>query len=287
MLKSGKKVKIIAGGLFVLLGALCASEVMSNVGGAPVARSGAPGEATCATSSCHSGTVNSGTGSITILSDAPGNTYTPGQTYTITTTVEQSDPLRQRYGFEVLSALGTSGGTEGSTVITNGTETQLKSFSTKRYVTHRQAGTSGPNGERTWTFEWTAPNPGVGAVTFYGAGNAANNNGSRTGDDIYTTSLTLFDLSVGVEDQVAGYNAFQAWPTMVSDRMNIRLENSHLDELEYAIVDMNGREVWRQKQAVSGFNFRETLNLNHLQAGIYLLSVRGKGLNESVKFVKM
>jgi hypothetical protein len=42
----------------------------------------------------------------------------------------------------------------------------------------------------SWTFNWVAPSTDVGLVTFYAAGNEANNNGNESGDQIYTTSAS-------------------------------------------------------------------------------------------------
>jgi hypothetical protein len=51
------------------------------------------------------------------------------------------------------------------------------------------------SGTITWNFQWTAPAAGTGPVTFYVASNAANNNGSTSGDEIYTDSYTLLESS--------------------------------------------------------------------------------------------
>ncbi|MBC7412670.1 MAG: T9SS type A sorting domain-containing protein, partial [Bacteroidia bacterium] len=46
-------------------------------------------------------------------------------------------------------------------------------------------------GTKSWSFDWTAPATNIGSVTFYGAFNGSNNNGSSTGDIIYTTTLVV------------------------------------------------------------------------------------------------
>ena len=43
----------------------------------------------------------------------------------------------------------------------------------------------------TWTFKWTAPNTCSGRITFYAAGNAANNDRNDTGDFIYTSATSI------------------------------------------------------------------------------------------------
>src|SRR5690349_2174227 len=59
---------------------------------------GVPGESTCNTSGCHTGTpLNGGGGSVTI--NAGGSTYTQGTTQKISVTV--NDPKQRRWGFQL------------------------------------------------------------------------------------------------------------------------------------------------------------------------------------------
>jgi hypothetical protein len=67
----------------------------------------------------------------------------------------------------------------------------VRSAASLDYITQTTAGTyAGQAGPKSWTFNWTAPLVGVGAVRFSCAGNAANNNLSTSGDFIYTTTFT-------------------------------------------------------------------------------------------------
>jgi hypothetical protein len=60
----------------------------------------------------------------------------------------------------------------------------------RQYIEHTDAGTfPGTQGGASWTFNWVAPSSDVGPVTFYAAGNQANNDGLNTGDEIYTASV--------------------------------------------------------------------------------------------------
>lgn len=273
---------IIALGLSVAL----STDLYSNLAGAPVARSGAPFENSCATSSCHSGTLNSGPGGVTIESDASGNTWVPGQTYNLTVTVTQTGI--QRWGFEVLSGYSAIQNLSiGTTLLTNTNETQIKTFSNKKYVTHRTNGSFGSTDLKVWNFQWEAPATDAGDVTFYVAGNAANNNGQRTGDQIYTSSLTLFNNAVGVEEATAGLNAMQVFPTTVQDFVTVRLVNAHLQQLDLRLMNMNGQEVahWVRKPAL-GSNFEENFDISAMPRGLYVLEAKGEVLHEVVKIVK-
>ncbi|MEI7981876.1 MAG: choice-of-anchor V domain-containing protein [Bacteroidota bacterium] len=145
--------------LTILLGLLIAGFSGGNLkypSGAPAGNTGSPGDGqNCAHSNCHSGTATTVAGLIT--STVPAAGYTPGTAYTITVTVSGSG----NKGFEA-SPQNATGTLLGS--LTAGSGSKL--VGSNKYVTH----TSGKNtNPAIWTFTWTAPAAGTGAVTMYGA----------------------------------------------------------------------------------------------------------------------
>lgn len=155
---------------------------------APTARTGAPGEQNC--TSCHSGTVNSGGGTLS-LTGLPASGYVPGQTYALTVTVNDvSQPAGTRkYGFSstVLNSTNKMAGTWAVTNTANtSTGTATVSGSSRSYMRHKAA-----NSSNTWTFNWTAPATDVGTVKFYVSGVAANGTGNDNGDKVYTANFSL------------------------------------------------------------------------------------------------
>ncbi len=156
--------------------------------GPPAARTGAPGETTCA--ACHNQfAVNSGTGSLTITG-VPA-TYTGGQDYTITVTITQTGIAK--FGFET-TAIDFAGKAAGVITLTDAARTQLKTGivppttgNTRTYIQHNAAGNvASATDKNEWSFKWTAPPEGTGKVTFYVAGNATNSSSTNQGDYIYT-----------------------------------------------------------------------------------------------------
>src|SRR5712691_8761876 len=145
--------------------------------GPPGAVTGAPGAfGTCA--NCHFGPAPNGQFTIS----AP-QTYMPGQTYQITVTHTNSDATRQRWGFE-LTAL--SSGTKAGELQNLSAFTQILNNegpnANRQYIEHNSGGTfPGQTGGASWTFNWVAPATDAGAVTFYAAGNQANNDGNTSG----------------------------------------------------------------------------------------------------------
>ena len=156
--------------------------------------SGAPGDLTCAVAGCHGGEPNTGPGQFQIT--APSS-YEPGKTYPITVTHSTTDTSRRRWGFQ-LTALDGSSNRAGDFESTSITQVLLGGpGGNRQYIEHNFLGTfQGQPSGATWTFNWTAPSSDVGRVTFYAAGNQANNNGNETGDQIYTTSASVQVASV-------------------------------------------------------------------------------------------
>lgn len=133
--------------------------------------------------------TNSGKGSLA-LTDLPAS-FVPGVAYDLT--VVLSDPGQRRWGFE-LTVVGEDPEVEGGAmVVTDAVNTQLSDSGDPfpDYLKHTSAGTRAgtPDGPVTWTFRWVAPD--LSAVSFYLAGNAANNDGSPGGDYIYVRSYEV------------------------------------------------------------------------------------------------
>jgi hypothetical protein len=168
--------------------------------GPPLTRTGAPSiagvpaELNCTV--CHSGSaLNDPAGQLEIL-DAP-DTYVPGNTYALRVRLGFAhnplppDPLK--WGFQLTAVRADSGLGTGTFTVGPGlwirtyAPTSTSVFRTRAYVEHDADGThTGETGPVEWTFDWTAPASAVGTVHFFAAGNAANGDGSSSGDRIYT-----------------------------------------------------------------------------------------------------
>src|SRR5258705_1050497 len=162
--------------------------------GPPAGYTAAPGEEPEACAECHVPT-DAGTGHISIT--AP-STYVPGQTYQVTVTHTNSDQTRMRWGFE-LTVLDTSDEKAGDLQSVDGLTQVLNNQGpggARQYLEHTSVGTFvGQKNGASWTFNWTAPATDVGPVTFYTAGNQANNDGNTSGDYIYKTFVSVAPFS--------------------------------------------------------------------------------------------
>lgn len=157
--------------------------------GPPAGYTGAPNEEPEACAECHV-PADAGTGQLSI--NAP-QTYVPGQTYQVTVTQTNTDPTRLRWGFE-LTALDTSDEKAGDLQSIDGFTQILNNQGpglARQYIEHTSAGTfQGQQNGASWTFDWTAPATDIGFITFYAAGNQANNDGNTSGDYVYKTFVT-------------------------------------------------------------------------------------------------
>jgi hypothetical protein len=100
---------------------------------------------------------------------------------------------QMRWGFQI-TALDTADNPIGTLLVLDTVRTQKQvAGSGRQYINHKSAGTDPgvPNTAPGWVLQWIAPAALAGPVTFYAAGNAANNNGANSGDFIYATSVTL------------------------------------------------------------------------------------------------
>ncbi len=159
--------------------------------GPPPGYTGAPmdNKTGCIASGCHSGTPNSGPGSVKILlpnGTAP-TTYTPGQAMTLL--VQITDSTKAAYGFQLTSRSGAAGTTQAGDFTTTDANTQVmcpdgstkangslcNSLFPTQYIEHTLAGYQGSlagKGSFTYSFSWTPPATASGNITMYVAGNA-------------------------------------------------------------------------------------------------------------------
>ena len=160
---------------------------------------GAPGDNAKACTQCHTtNALNSGTGSVKILLQS-GAFYIPGVKQRVS--VQVADSAQQRWCFELTARLNsdlTNGQAGDFTPVDGFTQVICEDSAPKpcasgpSFIQHTSAGTrNGTKNGATFQFDWTPPATNAGPVTFFVAGNAANGNGSPTGDQIYTSSVQL------------------------------------------------------------------------------------------------
>jgi hypothetical protein len=193
----------------LLAAALAVAPARASQDGAVINRSGAPAFAghladqTCASATCHAGALNPAT-TLTLVDQATGTTiteYTPGRQYTLVFGI--ANPVQRRWGFEAttLDSAGARAGTFTTPPANNRYLVRNDAVNVRQYVTHTRTGTAaGTTVGNTWTVRWDAPPTDVGDVTAYVCGNAANNNGSTSGDQINCTTFRMTPAVVAPAD---------------------------------------------------------------------------------------
>lgn len=259
------KTKISISIFAMVIGSIFISEYSSpaigNTSGSPAGRTGSPGDGiSCAASGCHPGTATTQAG--LIISNIPIEGYTPGQTYTITGTITTTG--KTKFGFQI-SPQNTAGNLKGSLILTNTSATQL--VGSGKYITHKSTGTSFPSGTATWSFDWTAPVVGSGDLTFYGAFNSSNNNGSSSGDAISLSSLAVSEAPTGIADIYYNSNQVLIYPNPVSNKLFITTGLAGSKNMTVGIIDVAGKLV---KEIASGDG---TIDFNDIAKGYYVLKI--------------
>jgi hypothetical protein len=244
----------------------------ANTGGSPGGKTNSPTDGSSCTQ-CHSGTINSGSAFTSISSNVAVSGYVPGQTYTITGSIEQG--AINKFGFEI-TAEDNSGSKVGTSILTDATRTKF--VNSNNGVSHTTSGTT-PSSLNTsvWSFDWTAPSVGTGDVTFYGAFNAVNSNSSTSGDQVYTKTLTISeDISTGLAENVNDAS-FNIYPNPVVSSFQIT-SNTSVDRV--TVFNVQGQQMTDLTQV------ENKVNMENLASGIYVVNIETNGQVISKKIIK-
>ena len=168
------------------------------------ARTGAPGESTCGTTSCHTGggTANDGSISLNGLPDM----LESGMTYNLSVRLTITDGSPQLGGFQMTALDGNNDkagdfSNPGANVGVSG------AANSREYAEHRNA-KSFTSSSLSYMVAWTAPSSlGTDEVTFYIAANFADGDGGRTGDRIRTTSVSRMGSTGGTDGDNDGFDS--------------------------------------------------------------------------------
>jgi hypothetical protein len=241
----------------------------SNASGAPAGYTGSPGDGGSDCTACHSGTSVTGpTGMID--SDIQFSGYIPDSTYTISAYISESGV--NKFGFEI-SPQDANGNLMGTMTVTNSTETKL--ISNNKYITHTSSGNTGTNNSKSWSFTWTAPSANSGDVTFYGAFNAANDNGTTAGDKIYTYSLTASEaISTGIPENMNVSTDCNVYPNPIRSAFSISYKNEKSGNVLVELLDLNGRVISKLLETNRSEGLQnENLEINEINTGVYFIKI--------------
>jgi len=251
-------------------------------GNGKAGKTGSPGETDC--TSCHVGTVNTGIGGVVITAPTLTNwAYTLGQTYQINVTITQASAPLFGFGFEALNSTGANAGT---LVITNSTETQIKTFTVapnSRNNVVQKSGGGLTTDTHTFTFNWTAPATNIGDVTFYVVGMAANNDGGTDGDFVYSSSQVV-TFSTKILENESDKFKLNVYPNPVSEKATIKYQLKENSNVNFELVSITGKVIFENSniEELAGIH-EHNLLLNTIPKGLYFVNVYINGIKYTEK----
>lgn len=244
-------------------------DLQKNSGGAPVAKTGAPGEGTC--TSCHTGSVMDGSNQ-NILKVLDGGVevteYVPGVTYQVSLSLATGN-VKEGFGSTVLTSSNTAAGTfPGSGLV----GTNLSVSGGRHYATHRAM--SSNEGNVSWDWDWTAPSTESGPVTFYVASNKANGNNASSGDQIFVSQHVLQSV-VSVKEEVLDGFEFNAGYNSSTKKLTLNFTTLTSDNIFINLVDLTGKSVFSAQLGVAaiGANKHSIQLGNELEKGSYIVQL--------------
>ena len=247
---------------------LSAFILMSNSTGRIAAfNTGSPGDGSTTCTACHGGGTFSGSPSI--ATNIPVSGYALDTEYTISVMLTSTNS--QRAGYQLTAEKTSDNSKAGS--FSAGTNAQV--FNNNHHVTHTSPINHG--GNLVVGVTWKSPSTDQGAIKFYAAINAVNNNGGTTGDNVFTTSSGEVVLGLTKEVQLD----FSMYPNPSKDYLTIQLPTGVLNA-NIQLFDITGRLLKTSKVITS----IKQIDVQNLSSGIYILKITSEGKSGAKQFIK-
>ncbi|MBI4903034.1 MAG: hypothetical protein HY820_05320 [Acidobacteria bacterium] len=162
---------------------ICSQPARANIGNPPLAKTGAPGEGTCA--ECHTGTAGRG-GVVLALSSF---TYTPGGA-TMQVQVHVNSTNFAATGFQITARQVSNemlpGGRFATVPSANTPNYRITTQNGVEYVYHTVL-----SGTTVFTFGWTPPATNIGAIRFYLVGVCGDHTNGKPDGNFYSSTFTM------------------------------------------------------------------------------------------------
>ena len=258
-MKSNNSVRITA---FLALLITISSSLSGNSGGPPTGYAyNAPNYNNCTI--CHSGTVNSGNGSVEFI-DLP-NEFNPGETYSIGITVTGSNS--RGYGFQATAMLGDQ--FAGNFSLNSDSENLELNGG---FIQHSSRTDSG-----IWYFNWDAPEEATEAITFSASGLGTGGSSGYSGDRVYTVQVEIQPQSVGIlsEDLLTSFSLNGNYPNPFNGETIISYDIPKNGFVNISIFNLAGQFITNLVNEYQLYGekkvFWDTKDAtgNHVPSGVY------------------
>lgn len=118
----------------------------------------------------------------------------------------------------------------------------------------------------------------------YGVGNSATQ-GAYTDNTIWAMKVVPNYEGLNVNEAVNPMTNVNVYPNPVQDQLNIQINASQASEMNISIYNITGQKVMESNTNVyTGINERQ-VNVSELNAGIYFVTVKANGFENTMKFV--
>lgn len=265
----------------------------THAAGAPAFTSGSPYDRnTCAEGGCHTTYAAQQAPLGWISSNIPSAGYVPGTTYTITCkAVSKTSGENSNFGFECTPQNSTTGAVVGAlaNIITSGAgSTQIISSLPSEWMTQTSSSYTGTD-SCVWSFKWTAPGTGVGAVNFYACFNCGSIDKKKTGQ-IYRDSVHFpQDSTTGINPIEANFAKLNIYPNPVKTDFTISYSLMNAGRVTINLYSLDGKKITglmsENMQTPGTFSNKLEFPAN-IPTGIYIIQLNQEGQSACKEIIK-
>ena len=267
---------------FLLINNSSGRASVANEGNTGAPGDNAPAGRTCQT--CHSGTaiqVDLGL-EVTDLDGNAVNSYIPGNTYNVQVAINAVAGSPSAYGFQLVSERNS----DNQSINSFSNPSANAKLATINATGRQYAEHSAPSNSNTFTVQWTAPEAGTGAVTFYSAGNGVNGNSQSSGDGADKTSLTLTEEAGSSVFETQRSLPLSLAPNPVRESVAITIPVSFQGPFLIRVADQQGRILKQEAGLAFGSSFTSNLFVGDLSPGAYFLQAISGSQIATARFIK-
>jgi hypothetical protein len=242
----------------------------AEVQGADRTNSPLSGGTSCSLSSCHnSGSYSPGITAQLLDGETAVTAYEPGKTYTLRVSITGASNA-EGFGFQSVLLYGETNLNAGS-FGTPPAGIQVIPLEDRQYAEHSTRSSSS-----TFAIDWTAPGEGVGDIRLYAAGNAANGNGSNSGDQGVALQEPVVFMQAGtsnVDDRLLSFKEVRVAPNPAREGVLLTIDNEESGRYTMSLFDAVGKNIFRQTMNLVQGSQSEWIDLADQPRGLYLLHI--------------
>jgi len=249
----------------------------------------------CSFGSCHATTASTPIVVAIELYSAgtPTTHYRPGKVYTVKITGTNGANSNSRYGFQLTALKGTASSTTNVSAGTfsappSGVQITAPTSGTQLTVVEHSSTQMATGTTFTQTITWTAPASNVGSVSFWGAVNFVNGDGSASGADLWNTNhitIAVWPSTLGINEAVDNIS-ISAFPNPASSQFNLQLANALPGTYHLTVVNLNGSTITSQTIEVNSASNNTVINTSNWTPGLYDVIVENQGSRKTLTVVK-